>query len=202
MHIERFVTVVQRRVLEAEESLFLKVEHLFAIETHMSMEERVALLDVGMKMPPGFVACEVGSYVGASTAFLAVAAQTRKGHVHCVDTWDNRAMGLELPRDTFEEFRRNTAGFAGFITPHRGESSAVASQVAGGLDLLFIDGDHSYPATLHNLQIYGPKLKPGGVLLLHDFDYATVQQACREYLAPRPARDMGKMHSLQCYQIA
>src|SRR5262245_57727917 len=27
---------------------------------------------------------------------------------HCLDTWDNRAMGLEGARDTFDEFVRNT----------------------------------------------------------------------------------------------
>ena len=164
----------------------------------MSMEERIALLAVALELPRGFVACEVGSYLGASTCFLAASASLAEGRVHCVDVWDNRAMGLEPPRDTFAEFQKNTAPFAPSLILHRGESTAVADAVPNDLDLLFLDGDHSQSAVLADLAHYAPKLKPGGALLLHDFTYDSVQTAIaihrsRERLEDGPAVDSLKL---------
>ncbi len=36
------------------------------------------------------------------------------------------------------------------------------------VDVLFIDTSHTYQHTKAELEIYGPKVKPGGVILLHD----------------------------------
>lgn len=40
-------------------------------------------------------------------------------------------------------------------------------------DLLFIDTDHRYEHTLAELDLYGTKVKTGGVILLHDVDLET-----------------------------
>jgi len=37
-------------------------------------------------------------------------------------------------------------------------------------DVLFIDTSHAYDHTLEELRLYGPKIRPGGVILLHDTD--------------------------------
>jgi predicted O-methyltransferase YrrM len=194
--------VVQRRPITLDESVFPLVEGLFAVETHMTMEERIRLLEIGSLLPQRFVACEVGSYVGASTGFLALAARFKQGHIHCVDTWDNRAMGQELPRDTYGEFLRNTEAFRQFITTHRGESATLAGQVPDGLDFLFIDADHSYQAAKADLAAFAPKLKRGGILLLHDFAYETVRQACSEYMKRQSVVDLGLVHTLQAFQLS
>ncbi|HZK82391.1 MAG TPA: class I SAM-dependent methyltransferase [Humisphaera sp.] len=200
MPAKKFITVVQRRIIEGDESAIRMLEPLFAIETHMSMEERLRLFSVANGLRQGFVACEIGSYLGASTCFLGVAARSRGGVIHCVDTWDNRAMGLELRSETFSAFTRNVEPFRGNIVVHRGESATMAPHVPAQLDLLFIDGDHSYAGTKADLAHYGPKLKAGGLLLLHDYTYPEVRQACGEYLATRRARDLGHIHSLQVFQ--
>ncbi len=36
------------------------------------------------------------------------------------------------------------------------------------LDLLFIDGDHSYEGASRDLELYGPMVREGGVIALHD----------------------------------
>lgn len=196
-----FVTVVQRRSISVDEAVFALIEPLFAIETHMSMEERAALLTVASGLEPGFVACEIGSYVGASANFIAAAASLNGGHLHCVDTWDNRAMGTERPRDTYLEFVRNTARFREFITAHRGVSTEMATHVPAQLALLLLDGDHDYESVKTDLATYAPRLKPGGVLLLHDFDYDSVQRACREHLHDRNAIDLGRTDNLQGFRL-
>ena len=152
--------------------------HLFGIPTHMTLQERLTLCNTALQMPQGFSALEIGSYLGASTAFLGFAALHRAGFVHAVDPWTNDAMGAEGARDTFGEFRRNTEPFAHFIVPHHGLSADVhAREGAIACDLLFIDGDHHYPAVVTDLRAWLPSLKPGGTLVMHDIDSPDVKRA-------------------------
>jgi predicted O-methyltransferase YrrM len=156
-------------------------KQLFGIPTHMTLQERLALLQTALELPPGFAVLEIGSYVGASTAFFGFAALRQGGTVHAVDPWTNDAMGAEGARDTFGEFRRNTEPFAHYIVPHQGYSADVHAREAPlASDLLFIDGDHSYPAVTADLRLWLPSLKPGGVLAMHDIDAPGVKQAFDE----------------------
>lgn len=200
MQVSVFVTVVQRCAIQMDDALVPIFGPLFAIETHMSLEERIALAGAALDLPRGFLACEIGSYVGASTSFLAAVASRLEGHLHCVDTWDNRAMGLEAPRDTWAEFQRNTAAFSSRITAHRGESSRVAAEVPAGLDLLFIDGDHARDSVLADLRLYVPKLKPGAALLLHDYNYDSVRAACAEFSATQPLVEGAAVGTLKLFR--
>jgi predicted O-methyltransferase YrrM len=201
MQVTEFVTVVQRRKLTIDSKLFPVMAPLFAIETHMSMEERVAIGALAMKLPMRFVACEIGSYLGASASFFAAAASFKEGIVHCVDTWDNRDMDSELPRDTYAEFLINTERFQRHIVPHRGEASAVASAIPSELDALFIDGDHSYEMAKLDLRVYGPKIKPGGFLLLHDCKLESVQRAMDEYVSDHQLIIVGTTQSLCTFRV-
>jgi predicted O-methyltransferase YrrM len=196
-----FVPVIQRRQLQVEASLLPLIEPLFLIPTHMTFEERLLLLRAALSLPRGFVACEVGSYLGASACFLATAALRLDGHLHCVDTWRSDAMPGEPPEDTFARFCENTHHFRHFLTLHRGTAAERAPGVAGPLDLLFIDGDHSTAAVTDDLTRYVPKLKPGGLLALHDYTFATVRKASDAYFAGRPPIDKGGIHSLKLFQM-
>lgn len=158
------------------------VKHLFGIPTHMTMQERLVLLQTAIALPMGFAVVEVGSYLGASTAFLGFAALHRAGIVHAIDPWTNDAMGAEGGRDTFTEFRTNTAPFEHFITAHRGTSVEVYARGPIACDLLFIDGDHRYPAVVADLRTWVPALKPGGILAMHDIDAPSVKQAFDEVI--------------------
>src|SRR5665213_3410865 len=154
------------------------IRQLFAIPTHMTTAERLALLQAALNLAPGFSIVEIGSYLGASTAFMAYAASSKGGVVHAIDTWQNESMGGEGLRDTFAEFHANTRPFAHFIVPHRGRSTDVAKKEAPiACDILFIDGDHHVDAVIADLQDWLPSLKPGGLLAMHDIDHAEVKQA-------------------------
>jgi len=161
-------------------------KHLFGIPTHLTFQERLTLLQTAIALPPGFAALEIGSYLGASTAFLGFAALQRGGFVHAVDPWTNDAMGAEGERDTWGEFRRNTEPFRHFIVPHRGFSADVhAREPAIPCDLLFIDGDHRYEAVAADLRLWLPSVKPGGVVAMHDIDSPGVRRAFDEAVGAR-----------------
>jgi predicted O-methyltransferase YrrM len=199
----KFVRVVQRRLLGGEDSeayLLPLLEPLFMIDTHMTFEERLRLFGLALSLRTGFVACEVGSYLGASTCFLAAAASLRQGHVHAVDTWMNDHMAHEPAEDTWQRFGENTDRFRLWITPHRGMAREVKDRVPQ-VDLLFLDGDHNYDGTLEVLTDFAPKLNPGGILAMHDFTYDTVKEAAGVYLTNRQTEDLGLTDTLRAYRL-
>jgi cephalosporin hydroxylase len=45
---------------------------------------------------------------------------------------------------------------------------AVVAQVPERIDLLFVDSSHDYEHTRAELALYGPRVRPGGLVVLHD----------------------------------
>ena len=139
---------------------------------------------------------EIGSYIGASSSYLAagLAKNHRSGKVYCIDTWNNDAM-TEGNRDTMAEFLYNTREFSSYIAPIRGSStdSQVVSQVArlaGKIDLLFIDGDHSVEGVLSDWTAYSPLLSEHAIVALHDIGWAEgVQRVLAEEIKSRVIRE-------------
>ena len=156
----------------------------FEIFTHMTLSEKLLLYRLVRGLKRGSVIVEVGSYLGASSTFLAAAAKERGCVVYCVDTWMNDAMS-ESPRDTYAEFLSNTQRFADQIRPLRGRSLEIAEKFSEAIALLFLDGDHSYAGCRSDVEAWLPKLKPGGTVVFHDFGWAEgVQRTVQEVVKP------------------
>jgi predicted O-methyltransferase YrrM len=53
---------------------------------------------------------------------------------------------------------------------HDEETARAVEAELGGrrLDLLFIDGDHSYEGVRRDFEMYGPLVRPGGLVVFHD----------------------------------
>jgi len=49
----------------------------------------------------------------------------------------------------------------------------------GELDFVFIDADHSYQATKSDITAWWPKLRPGGLLIGHDYNPDRFPGVCR-----------------------
>lgn len=155
------------------------------IPTHLTPVEKRALFRAAADQ--GGTIVEIGSYLGASACFLAGGLQCsrRKGTVHCIDSWQNDAMS-EGHRDTWEEFCRYTARFGDLIVPHRGRSVDIAQQFSESTDVLFIDGDHSYEGCRSDVYAWLPKVRAGGLVLMHDIGWAEgVQRVIREFVQDR-----------------
>ena len=121
---------------------------------------------------------ELGSWRGVSYFSLCQAVQAAEldCRCHAVDTWagDPHA-GLYGP-EVHEAFRRfNDALYPRISTIHRMSfDEAAAGFEDGSVDLLHIDGLHTYDAVRHDFETWLPKLSPRGVVLFHD---ATERQA-------------------------
>ncbi len=95
---------------------------------------------------------ELGVRSGNSTAAFLAAVTEHSGHV-----WSNDIHPPPVPWLGHEQWT--------FI---KGDDLLVADQMPNNVDVLFIDTSHHFQQTAAELELYVPKVKPGGVVLLHD----------------------------------
>ena len=163
---------------------------LFRIPTHLTSRERATLRRLAAEREQeagrGIHVVEIGSYLGASSAFMASGLKAEGSRVFCVDTWTNEAM-TEGRRDTRSMFLAHTDAFRDRIVPVQGWSHdpdvlARIRAEAGRIDLLFIDGDHGYEGAKADWLNYSPLLAPGATVVLHDVGWAEGVQRVRDEL--------------------
>ena len=143
--------------------------HVHDIPTWTWSIELRALHDLAAAAPPNATAVEIGSYLGASTCYLAAGLARHGGRIICVDTWNNETMP-EGERDTFAEFTRNTRAVANRVTVVRKRTEMLGdSDIPTPIHLAFIDGDHGYEAVRRDFEIVAGRLAPTGVIAFHDF---------------------------------
>jgi predicted O-methyltransferase YrrM len=167
------------------------------IHTHMSALELTTLYRLAAEATETRRVLEIGSYVGASSCYLAAALSMQDGHLYCVDTWANETMP-DGKRNTFDEFTTNTRGVASTITAIRKRSDEIAaSDFPLPFDLVFIDADHSYAAVKGDFERVRHWLRDGGTLAFHDTTYFEgVSRVLGEILATGEWQLAGNVDSL------
>jgi len=117
---------------------------------------------------------ETGTYWGYSTAYLAAALKDTDaiGKVHTFDIYPHA--GKYIPKSLRSR-----------IELYRGKPSVetmpkVLEKVAP--DLFFQDSRHDYEGVTEELKVIKPYLKPGSVVLFHDFVEPNVRRAAIDYL--------------------
>jgi len=151
-------------------NIFLK--NADSVFTHLTTQEKRKLFELSGKIDNGFV-LEIGSFIGASACFISAGLEKNSKAI-CIDTWKNDAM-TEGKRDTKKEFDENTNNFKDKIVKVQGYSTNVKEQVLGitpKIDLLFIDGDHSYEGCKADWDLYIDMVKSGGCVVFHDSGWA------------------------------
>lgn len=129
----------------------------FAVEHDLRSLENS---DIALHLPylyevaAGCNVIELGVRSGNSTAAFLAAQEAAGGHLWSVDveapqvppSWHDSALWDFLLASDLE----------------------VADELPDDVDVVFIDTTHAYEQTVAELRLYAPKLKPGGLFLLHD----------------------------------
>ncbi len=175
---------------------------LFSIPTHLTERERVLLFELAGSLPTNASIVEIGSYLGASTCFLAAGVRPHKGTVYAIDTWTNTGMSDGV-YDTYRDFLHSIVPLRDSIVPLRGLSTEISINFDQPIDLLFVDGDHSYEAVRSDLEVWLPKLKSGALVVLHDFSWAEgIRRAVRELVMPFQSEGGRRCDSIYWTRIA
>jgi predicted O-methyltransferase YrrM len=112
---------------------------------------------------------EIGVWHGVTTAVLRT-AMAPTGVLWAVDPFPPGQLGFSLQRPiALSEVRRVPNGRVRWIRTTGVEAAAVFRQEGSPpVDLIFIDGDHSYDGLVSDWRAWSPLVARGGVVCLHD----------------------------------
>jgi len=156
------------------------------IFTHLTNSEKVVLNKLSKASKnKEITAVEIGSYLGASSCFIAKGLCRNNGSkLYCIDTWGNHAMTYDvedksdnklIEQDTYLTFKKNTAKHRDKIIELKGWSTDVIHELKNKIDkidYLFIDGDHNYLGVKKDWIMYSPLLVDGSIVIFHDTGWA------------------------------
>lgn len=154
-------------------------------------EEVDALKELAQRLPEGAHVVNIGAGNGTSgLAFMEARPDLR---VTTIDiTLESSPYGCLQG----EEAVFRSAGFWGDPRHQQihGDSKDVGRDWSQGpVDLVFVDGGHQYHEARGDLDAWRPHIKPGGILVVHDYEkglankhWPGVDQAVAEYIAEHP----------------
>jgi len=123
-------------------------------------------------IPENGVFVEIGAWLGRSSAYLC--DQATNQNIVIVDTWlgsvEERQSThiLATQTDIYKMFVDNMG--ARKYKAIRSTSKEASEQFQdNSVDVVFIDGDHSYAAVHEDITSWMPKVKPGGYIAGHDY---------------------------------
>ncbi len=182
----RFLRGARKRRPDLAWTEFERIARHFKQDDMGSFAERGYLFQLASDLPANAQVIEVGSWMGASTCFIAGGLKGPGAKIFAIDNfqglstcgedaaWYQRHFQSLGQKSTLEIFRANFAalGFASRAEPVVSDSLAAATSLAakrGTIDFVFIDGDHSYEACKADIFAWTPFVKTGGVIAFHDF---------------------------------
>lgn len=144
------------------------VDHLPTLHGHVLRYTKPVVLELGVRS-------------GNSTAAFLAAVSLVEGHVWSVDIGLPQAPGWWWQTGLWSPIVGND------LDP------STLARLPEPVDVLFIDTSHAYDHTLRELETYVPRVKPGGVVLLHD-----TELEAPELVGPQPPFPVAKAIEEYC----
>jgi predicted O-methyltransferase YrrM len=154
------------------------------IPTWLEQDEREALFDLAGEVPAGGQIVEVGCLYGGSTALLGLGAPTAKITIFDDFSWSPLPDMPAGPKTLGANLEK--AGVKNDVTIMPGDSRVMAQGWDAPIDLLWIDGGHSYDFIFSDLTNLGPHAQ---VIACHDYDnpaWPSIRHAVEEFIQLHP----------------
>jgi len=150
--------------------------------------------------PKAKVFVELGTQRGF-TAYRA-ALHLPNATIHCVDPWanydgkPNYVGDMILCWEIFKELHKDNLA-SGKVVSHKGFSWDVSEEFHEPVDLLWIDGDHTFIGAFRDLCLWFPKVSVGGVVVGDNYEMHDVRLAVDRFcqvrgIMPTIGRALGK----------
>lgn len=115
---------------------------------------------------------ELGTHAGNSYFSVCQAAKEYQTGTRCfaVDTWQGDAHAKNYGEDVFEMVHKHNVEYYSDYSKllRMTFDEALAEIQDSSVDLLHIDGLHTYEAVKHDFETWLPKLAPGAIVMFHD----------------------------------
>ena len=131
-----------------------------------------------LSLPDDAVVVEIGSFLGRSTTAMAFACQGSKKTIYAIDTFKGNSSDFIKGEnniswegdDYLETFCQNLRAnnLLDHVTPLQGLSREIGKNWDKPIDFLFIDGSHVYEDVICDFELFGPWVKSGSFVALHD----------------------------------
>ncbi len=221
LKIGRYLRGARKRRPDLAWDEFRRVAAQFKLDDMGSFPERGYLFQLAADAPAEAKVVEIGSWMGASTCFLAAGLKGGAAKIYAVDNFQGLSMcGEDVTwyrshfqklgtNSTLDIFKANFAslGLSAQAEPVVSDSLAAAKSLAamrGTIDLIFVDGDHSYEGCKADIETWLPFMKKGGVMAFHDFGSRAsgVTQAIFETIkAGRFAEIVGVANTIIAFRV-
>ena len=162
------------------------------VEGWLSEAQGRALFDAAAAATGAGIIVEIGSWKGRSTTWLAAGARLAGQRVYAIDP--HRGSREDPTADTLKEFRDNLArnGLTDAVEAMVMTSEEAAARIPRPIELLFIDGDHSYEGVRRDAELWLPRVMEGGTVMFHDVAtaaYSGPRRVVRRMVCRNPGFD-------------
>ena len=160
------------------------IEKFSEIKGFLEEEEGIALYEACKNSFRNGKCVEVGSYCGKSACYIGFACKKVGSKLFSIDHhkgseeqqfgeeyFDEEIYNFSKKQvDTLPMFLSNIKKFnlEDYIEPLVMTSIDASYHVPDDLDMIFIDGSHTFESALSDYSHWMPKLRPGGILAIHD----------------------------------
>lgn len=139
---------------------------------------------------------EIGSYCGSGTMIFHEVFKNSK--ILCVDGWekyyescstydiDKQELELKEAEAIFDE---RTSGISNIVKNKILSLDFVQTIENDSIDLVYIDGNHDYAFVRDDINHWFPKVKSGGIIGGHDWNWPSVQKAISEIFSKEPYKN-------------
>jgi cephalosporin hydroxylase len=136
------------------------------------------------------IVVEIGTYIGQTAAFMAKVLR-HLGHrvpVLSIDPFERFQPDSLNPQGSYSSYINTILSHdvADVCLVLVAFSEQAAPVVPDRIGVLVVDGSHHYPDVRKDLELYAPKVLPGGIVFVDDYGgaYPDVRRAVDEYFTP------------------
>ena len=160
------------------------IENFKTIKGFLDHKEGEALYIYCKKFCVQGIAVEIGSYCGKSACYLGQACKENNSYLYSIDHHrgsEEQQLGQEYfdeeiydhkqeRVDTLPFFLKNIAthNLEEFIKPLVMDSESASKIVENNINMIFIDGSHTFNSARNDYEWWKNKIREGGILAIHD----------------------------------
>ena len=173
------------------------------IEFHSGLADSSAVLYGLVRSMKPQVCVEIGSARGNSSCAIGSALKENgRGKLYAIDPHSPTNWNDNFSIETFDILRRNIAalGLTKQVEIVRSLSDEAARDWTHPIDLIFIDGDHSYEGVKQDWDLFVKHVTPFGLVVFHDTIWDIMPSADGKYAAMGVPRFVDELRQ-QGYQV-
>lgn len=168
-------TPLSREILDLESHKTMapveKLESFFELKSSAWQGLQTLAYQIVLRYRPKVIV-ELGTHMGLSALAMGLALKElgEGGRLFAIDSWKGDPQASHYGDEVYQQFleRRKHLGLEETIVPLKMYFDEAKDLVDRPIDLLHIDGLHTWDAVNHDWETYGPLVKPGGLVLFHD----------------------------------